>query len=121
MLCRGVSKRRLLNVGLVTNDKCITFRANVQMTSIPLKAPLLQMHPQKGMSRGESSQRQGGREAGEVGMERDVRGEELHLLVKSICHTCRQMYSLVLLICRGYFRCRMGFAQENRKLKASVL
>lgn len=59
MLCRGVSKGRPLNVGLVTSDKCITFRGKVHITFIPLKALLLQLHPQKGMSRGGSIQRQG--------------------------------------------------------------
>lgn len=44
---------------LATNHKYITFRGKVQMTFIPLKALLLQLHPQKGMSIGESSQRQG--------------------------------------------------------------
>lgn len=59
VLCREVSKGRPLNVGLVTNDKCITFSGKVQMTFIPLKALLLQLRPQKGMRRGGSSQREG--------------------------------------------------------------
>lgn len=55
-------------------------------------------------------------------MERAVRGEELHLLVKfHLPYLQMEMDSSVLLTCRGYFRWCMGSDQENQKLKASVL
>lgn len=39
MLCRGVGKRRPLNVGLVTNDKCISFIGRVSFSD--------NLHPSK--------------------------------------------------------------------------
>lgn len=137
MLYRGLGKRRPLNVGLVTNDRCITFMGRVSSSDNP--------HPSKssftstasserseqrweqseaGVTGGNASQGEQGAAWGRKqaqGDRRGLRGEGTFTpLQSSICHTCRHTYPL-LLARRGSFRCFMCYTQEKTKLSTSLL